>query len=95
MIRKYVVLCHDGISNGATLPDAPTEGNTVNSLSAARDLFRKWMHESGNDYTRADGYGQASASVYPAKDYDGSAYGDYPYAAFERGPRGGVCNIPL
>ncbi len=95
MIRRYVVLMHDGISNGMFLPDAPSADNTVDSLAAARDMFRDWMRASGNDYHRADGYGAPSATVYPSADYDGIAYGDYPYAAFERGPRGGIVDVAL
>jgi hypothetical protein len=94
-MRQYTVLFFDGFNAGATLPEAPSEKNTVSSIQAAGELFRRWMIDSGNDYQRADGYGAPSASVYPTADYDGIAYGDYPTAAFERGPRGGVARICL
>lgn len=95
MIKRYTVLFSDGISNGVYLPDAPSDDNTVSNLRAAEQLFRDWVKASGNDYQRGDGYGAPSAWVYLSSEYDGIAYGDYPYAAFEYGPRGGVVRLCL
>lgn len=94
-MKRYTVLCSDGIGNGMFLPDPPSEENTVSNLKAAADLFRDWMRASGNDYSRGDGYGAPSASVYLTADYDGIAYGDNLYALYERGPRGGIASVSL
>lgn len=94
-MKRYTVLCSDGIGNGMFLPDPPSEENTVSTLKAAADLFRDWVRESGNDYAHGDGYGAPSALVYLTADYDGIAYGDYPCAGFERGPRGGIASMYL
>lgn len=91
----YTVLFHDGFPSGGTLPEAPGENNQTNSIAGAQDLFRTWLRDSGNDYQRGDGYGAPCAYVYVTADYDGIAYGDYPYAAFEYGPRGGVVRVSL
>jgi hypothetical protein len=94
-MMTYTVLFSDGFSNGATLPDAPSADNQTNSIAGARDMFRNWLTDSRNDYQRADGYGAPCAYVYLTADYDGIAYGDYPTAAFEYGPRGGIVSVSL
>jgi hypothetical protein len=95
MLKQLTVLFHNGFNNGAMLPEAPGADNTVNSLKEASELFRTWLRESGNDYVRGDGYGSPSATVWPTADYDGVAYGDYPYAMYELGPRGGVVKVSI
>lgn len=94
-MKTYTVLFNDGFPSGATLPDAPSESNQTDSISGARDMFRDWLEASGNDYQRAEGYGAPCAYVYLTADYDGIAYGDYPTAAFEYGPRGGIVRVSL
>lgn len=94
-LKKYTVLFDDGFMGGANLPDPPTSDNQCASIKEAGEMFRRWMIDSGNDYSRSEGYGQPCAYVYLTAEYDGIAYGDYPYAAFDRGPRGGIHSVSL
>jgi len=95
-MATYTVLFSDGLpGGGGMLPDAPNDENQASSISAARDMFANWLRASGNDYQRAEGYGAPCAWIYRTADYDGIAYGDYPTAAFEYGPRGGIVRVSL
>lgn len=80
----------DGISPSSGMPEAPSASNTTNTLANVRRMFRAWLRDSGNDYTRAEGYGQPTAWVTLRVAWDGISYGDYPVALFVRGPRGGI-----
>jgi hypothetical protein len=94
-MKKFTVHYSDGLGGGGgMLPDAPSDENQAASLAEAGEMFRKWMVDSGNDYHRADGYGAPCAWIYLTSGYDGIAYGD-PYAAFERGPKGGIARASL
>jgi hypothetical protein len=88
--RKYTVLMHDGIGGGAMGPEFPKNGNQANSINEARRKFRQWLTDSGNDYTRAEGYGQPCAFVYLTNDWDGISYGSEFHFGLERGVRGGI-----
>jgi hypothetical protein len=87
---RYVVQFYDGLPGGGLLPEPPHRNNTCNTLRQAVDMFREWMRQSGNDYKRADGYGEPSATVHAFDAWDGISYGDYPLAMFTRGIRGGI-----
>lgn len=93
-IGKYVVLTHDGLGPYSGSPEPPGRDNTVKTLKAARNLFRRWLRDSGNDYVRAEGYGQPWADVVLAANWDGISYGDITggngIERLERGPRGGI-----
>lgn len=94
-MKRYTILTQTEFSFGGSLPEAPSDENTVQTLAEVRTWLHKWLRESGNDYTRADGYGQPSAWVYLTESYDGISYGDYPEAVFERGPRGGIIRVSI
>lgn len=87
---RYVVQYEDGIGHGNT-PEPPTLANTFDTLKDVRNAFGAWLKDSGNDYVRAEGYGQPSAWVHTFDSWDGISYGDgYPVALFTRGPMGGI-----
>jgi hypothetical protein len=92
-LGKYTVLTHDGLSSNP-YPEPPSRANTADTLAAARELFRTWLGNSGNDYTRADGYGQPWADIVPTSAWDGTSYGDTTggdgIERLTRGPRGGI-----
>ncbi len=89
----YALLFNDGITPSNGVPEPPeTAGGTapvVHSLVAATERFREWLRESGNDYTRADGYDQPWCDVYNSDAWDGISYGD-PWWRFERTKSGGI-----
>ncbi len=87
---KYTILAHDGIGPGPMGPEAPAPDNQVDSFREAERWFRAWLRDTGNDYTRADGYGAPFADVVPTDLWDGISYGDNFLIRLERGPRGGV-----
>lgn len=92
-LGKFTVLTHSGLGDNP-YPEAPTRENTVNTLTEAREFFRAWLRASGNDYTRAEGYGEAWADIVPTSNWDGISYGDVTggdgVERLTRGPRGGV-----
>ncbi len=91
---RYTVLTYDGIGPYGGFPEAPADHNGAHTLADAVKLFRAWMCETGNDYTRAEGYGQPWADVVLTSSWDGVSYGDITggdgVMRLERGPRGGV-----
>ena len=93
-LGRYTVLAHDGLSAGNPYPEAPASSNTASTLAGAEQLFRRWLRESGNHYTRAEGYGSPWADVVPTENWDGTSYGDITggegVLRFERGVRGGI-----
>lgn len=90
MSGKYVIMFYDGLGPYNPWPDAPSTDNTCASLTDARRMFRAWLTDSGNDYRRAEGYGQPWADVYRVADWDGISYGDMMSARFTRAMRGGI-----
>ncbi len=93
-LPRYTILVHDGIGPMGNMPEPPTEDNTVSTIDEARRWFTRWLRDSGNDYTRAEGYGQPFADVVHTERYDGISYGDVTggdgVCRFERGPAGGI-----
>lgn len=91
---RYTVLMNDGLGSSGAGPEGPSASNGADTLDEARNLFRVWLQDSGNDYTRADGYGQPWADVVHTDRWDGISYGDITggdgVCRFERGPRGGI-----
>lgn len=88
-MKRYTLLFHDGIGPYSPCPDAPTADNQAGSMLEASDVFKAWMRDSGNDYTRADGYDAPWADVYLTEMWDGISYGE-PLWRIQRGPRGGA-----
>ena len=86
--KRYAVCVEDGIGSGVLGPDGREPQFT--SRRAARAYFASWLIDSGNDYTRAAGFGAPTAWLYPAAEWDGISYGSEGYGRFERGPRGGI-----
>lgn len=93
-MNKFVVLMHDGIGPASPMPEPPGDHNTVATLAQARKLFGLWLYATGNDYLRAEGYGQPWADVVLLSSWDGVSYGDVTGGSgvcrFVRGPRGGI-----
>jgi len=93
MLKRYTVLCHDGLHSNP-YPEEPSADNQADTLEGARALFRRWLRDSGNDYTRAEGYGQPFADIVYTASWDGTSYGDVTggdgVERLERGPRGGI-----
>lgn len=93
-MSRYTVLAYDGIGPYSGSPEAPSADNGADTLADARALFARWMRETGNDYQRAEGYGQPWADVVVTERWDGISYGDVTggdgVCRFERGPRGGI-----
>lgn len=92
-LPRYAVLMHDGFPSNPW-PEPPSADNTVATIAEARRLFRSWLRDSGNDYTRAEGYGAPYADVVRTDMWDGVSYGDTTggdgVCRFGRGPRGGI-----
>lgn len=90
---KYTVLMYDGISPSFT-PEPPSQDTGAATIADARRMFATWLRDSGNDYTRADGYGQPWADVVLTASWDGISYGDVTggdgICRLMRGPRGGI-----
>ncbi len=93
-MKKYTVLMYDGIGGGSLSPEPPAEDNQAASIAEATRMFGTWMRASGNDYQRAEGYGQPPGDVIHTASWDGISYGDVTggtgVCRLERGPRGGV-----
>jgi len=79
------------ISAGFPGRDLPPDGSEpqFNSIATAREYFRSWVVESGNDYLRTDGCGPAGW-LHFASAWDGISYGDGYRCIFELGPRLGI-----
>jgi hypothetical protein len=95
--KRYTVLTYDGLGPYSPMPEAPADDNGAKTLADARALFKRWLRDSGNDYTRAEGYGQPWADVVLTESWDGISYGDVTggdgVCRFERGTRGGIVRL--
>ena len=95
--KKYTVLTYDGIGPYGAGPESPNVDNGADTLADAVQLFRRWMRESGNDYTRAEGYGEPWCDVVLTASWDGISYGDVTggdgVMRLVRGPRGGIVRL--
>lgn len=86
---RYTILFHDGFTNNP-IPEPPNSDNQAATLADARRMFSRWLEESGNDYQRAEGYGEAYADVVLTECWDDISYGDGYAYRLTRGPKGGV-----
>lgn len=93
-LGRYTVLMYDGIGPYSPSPEPPSPHNTANTLAHARTLFRRWLRDSGNDYTRREGYSQPWADIVLTDNWDGISYGDITggdgIERLTRGPNGGI-----
>jgi hypothetical protein len=88
---KYTVLMHDGLTPSSGVPEYPSARNQAASIEDAKILFKTWLRDSGNDYTRAAGYESPYAEVILTRSWDGISYGDYPWVCLlKRGNLGGA-----